>query len=177
MMSWYMTAKDFAAPVATILAASAAAYVTVAIQQQNLSVARNRLKLDLFERRYEVYTATRDLLLLVVENPDLSEPAVKADFIRIYLKMTEAPFVCGARAQAFCLKARATEDAWRAYKWRAATADSMPPGPERADAVLAPGKALSEIMILLDRIVPAFSDDLWIGWPDRRRRGRQGRDA
>ena len=172
MIDMYLVAKDFAAPIATIAAATAAAFVTVTIQQQNYRVARDRLKLDLFDKRYEIYTATRDLLLLLVRNPDLNEPAVDTELKRIYAKMAEAPFSCGARAQAFCLEVRAADQIWRTAKAGAAFVDSYPPGRERVAAVLAPSKATGRILALQDRVVPAFSDDLWIGWPEVRTRRR-----
>ena len=158
MMDMYLVVKDFAAPIATIAAATAAAFVTVTIQQQNYKVARDRLKLDLFDKRYEIYTATRDLLLLLLINPDINEPAVDTDLKRIFAKMAEAPFSCGARAQAFCLEVRAAEQIWRNAKMRA--------------AIVEPSAPTERILELQNRVVPAFSDDLWIGWPEVRTRQR-----
>ncbi len=154
-------AKDFAAPVATIAAASAAAFVTLSIQRQNQRLAEARLKLDLYNKRYEVYAATRDLLLLLTRNTDVEDPETKAELSRIYFKMTEAPFCCGERAQAFCRKVRATDQRWRNAKAIAAVdLPYMVPGPEKAAVVLAPVEASAAFLQLIEEIVPAFSPDL-----------------
>jgi len=56
-------------PLATIIAAGVAAWVTWKIQKRNNAVqqaqaqtARNKLKLDLFDRRYDVYEAAKKLI-------------------------------------------------------------------------------------------------------------------
>jgi hypothetical protein len=60
--------KDFAGPIATIIAASAAAYFA----RQQMVIARDKLQHDIFYRKYErrvaVYEATRKFLADVFEN-------------------------------------------------------------------------------------------------------------
>jgi hypothetical protein len=56
--------KDFVLPLATFFLSVAVALVAWA----QWRVARNKLRLDLFDRRYKVYDATRTFLLLAINN-------------------------------------------------------------------------------------------------------------
>jgi hypothetical protein len=64
----YNLLKDFAGPVATIIAAAVAVFVTwrlgsrqAATAQQQANTALKRLNLDLYEKRFNIYTAALDL--------------------------------------------------------------------------------------------------------------------
>jgi hypothetical protein len=68
--------KDFAGPIATIVAASAAFFVTVYFNQRQAGIAAaqkdiaaaqrdiavDKLKHDLFDRRYDIYSAAKRLI-------------------------------------------------------------------------------------------------------------------
>lgn len=68
MIDYYQLAKDFAGPTATVCAAAAATFVTWKISaaqreiaQSQRDIAFDRLKFDLFERRYELNDIVRRL--------------------------------------------------------------------------------------------------------------------
>jgi hypothetical protein len=79
MTAWDF-AKDFAGPIATIVAAAAALAVTaffnrrqtaIASTQRDIAaaqrdIAADRLKVDLFEKRYEIYLAAKALLTCAI---------------------------------------------------------------------------------------------------------------
>jgi hypothetical protein len=60
----YSIFKDFAGPVATIIAAGAAGFITYRFSRAQLRAAEMRLVLDLFDRRWEV---TQDLRSAISE--------------------------------------------------------------------------------------------------------------
>ena len=94
----YDVLHDFAAPVATIIAAGAAVFVTwtlgrwqveIARQQaatatQQAATALDRLRHDLFERRIAVFDAARDLILETYR-----EGTVSADALTAFILGTE----------------------------------------------------------------------------------------
>lgn len=94
-LAHYQALKDFAGPVATVIAAATAVFVTwrlgrkqrdIAERQaatacQQARLAEVRLQHDLFERRFAVFDAVRDLLLEVVHTSDVSDQSWQ-DFIR-----------------------------------------------------------------------------------------------
>jgi hypothetical protein len=84
--------KDFAGPIATVIAATAAAGITLyfnraqtriareqaRIAKQQADLAEMRLKHDIFDRRFKVYEATRNFLVAIfragtVSNEELGE--------------------------------------------------------------------------------------------------------
>lgn len=84
----YQIFKDFAGPIATIIAALAAAGVTTyfAWHQKNIAkeqadIAREKLRHDLYERRYRVFDATRKLLCEVAVHRSPSDDDLRAFII------------------------------------------------------------------------------------------------
>jgi hypothetical protein len=69
----YEYLKDFAGPVATIVAAFAAVGVTWHFAREQARVAREKLRLDLYSRRYRVFEAARKLLAEVAVHGTASE--------------------------------------------------------------------------------------------------------
>jgi hypothetical protein len=59
---WALYFQAFLGPIATLVAAGAAAWVTYKIQGGQLRTARDKLKLDLFERRFAFYEDVQSLL-------------------------------------------------------------------------------------------------------------------
>jgi hypothetical protein len=98
MPTSYELIKDFAGPVATLIAAVTAVYVTSRFSRSQLRIAESqrdialdKLKYDLFEKRYEIYQACKDLL----EHISLVTDVTKSDASRIrslYIKIDEARF-------------------------------------------------------------------------------------
>ncbi len=73
--SVYQITKDFASPVATIIAAAAATYITQRLGRMQLTIAQSqrdiafdRLKYDLFEQRYTIYTTAKKLIETICGN-------------------------------------------------------------------------------------------------------------
>ena len=94
----YAILKDFAGPVATLVAAVTAIVVTTIFSRSQLLIARSqrdiaydKLKFDLFKERSAIYKATRDLLEYVPFVTDIA----KSDATKIrslYITLDEARF-------------------------------------------------------------------------------------
>jgi hypothetical protein len=132
---------SLAGPAATIVAAVAAVFVTLRLGQAQLRIADQqaatarqqaelaavRLQHDLFERRFAVYEAARDLALEVLETSNVSREGLNA-------------FVRGTEKSAFLLDKELTDYLAdmrkRAVNLRIAAGrvadETLPPGPERA---------------------------------------------
>jgi hypothetical protein len=110
---------DFAGPVATIIAATAAFYVawrfgsqqvTIATQQAAIAktqadTALDRLRYDLFEKRYQIYDTAKQLMRVTIND------STKADFgannvIPLYLILDEATFFFPPTTCRFLLSVR-----------------------------------------------------------------------
>jgi hypothetical protein len=91
MQEWFYThydiVKDFAGPAVTMFAALVAASITwffaraqyrVAATQKN--IALDKLKFDVFERRYQIYSAAKELCQLLLGKGNVED----AEFDRMY---------------------------------------------------------------------------------------------
>jgi hypothetical protein len=81
----YGVLKDFAAPVATMIAAFAAIYVTVHFNREQTRLAREKLRHDLFERRWSIFSSIFDYYYAIISwrgTPD--QMAVRDRFFRAY---------------------------------------------------------------------------------------------
>jgi hypothetical protein len=110
----YQFFKDFAGPIATLIAAGTAGLITLAFAriQANLArsqrdIALDKLKFDLFEKRYEIYQATKTLLEYVPFVTDLEKLdatkvrslAVTIDEARFYYPPEICTFLHDTRAR------------------------------------------------------------------------------
>jgi hypothetical protein len=94
----YDLLKDFAGPVATTIAAITAIVVTQRFNKRQIEVSRaqrdialDKLKFDLFELRYGIYLAAKDLIEYVSTHQKLNE--VDSNHVRsLYVKLDEARF-------------------------------------------------------------------------------------
>src|SRR6478752_4833660 len=94
----YHLFKDFAGPVATGVAAITAIVVTYRFNKQQIEISRtqrdiaiDKLKFDLFELRYGIYLAAKELIEYVSNKGDLAE--FNSDKMRsLYVKLDEARF-------------------------------------------------------------------------------------
>ena len=68
---WALYLQAFLGPVATLAAAGAAAWVTYRIQGGQLKTARDKLKLDLFERRLEYFYVIRNFMRSISASGDM----------------------------------------------------------------------------------------------------------
>jgi hypothetical protein len=96
-LACYSVLKDFAGPVATIFAATVAACVAAYFArqqwktaQQQADTAMDQLRFNLFEKRYAVYDAIRQLMALTVNQPTL--PDFDQRFQRHSFVVDEAKF-------------------------------------------------------------------------------------
>jgi hypothetical protein len=103
----YATAKDFAGPLATVLAASVALCVTFyfnrlqyQISSAQRDIALDKLKLDAFEKRYEIYTEVKALMqFALLQNDFQGFDHEKLDALRA--KIDEARFFFGPMVLSF----------------------------------------------------------------------------
>ena len=98
----YQIVKDFAGPVATIIASITAAFITwrfaswqarIAQQQadtakQQANTAFDQLRYNLFEKRFAIYNTARELVALVVNESNVQG----SDVMPLHAKLNEADF-------------------------------------------------------------------------------------
>lgn len=103
--------KDFAGPVATIIAASAAAFVAyrlgqnqiavavtqAAIAERNWRTANDRIVLDLFERRLEIFDGIRSIVGEVMRSGTAPDEVLN----RYWQAIDRVPYFFGAEVQDF----------------------------------------------------------------------------
>jgi hypothetical protein len=105
MIDWYGIAKDFAGPVGTVIAAGTASVITFRfariqariaagqkdIAQSQRDIAYDKLKSDLFARRYEIYSTAGELIDFILSStPD--RPTGGPDMMAKLRKIDEARF-------------------------------------------------------------------------------------
>jgi hypothetical protein len=105
MIDWYGVAKDFAGPIATVIAAGTASFITFRfariqariaaaqkdIAQSQRNIAYDKLKGDLFTRRYEIYSTAGEVIdFILASTPD--RPTGGPEMIAKLRKIDEARF-------------------------------------------------------------------------------------
>jgi hypothetical protein len=99
--------KAFAGPLAIIAAAVVAMFFShrqVKIAETQKDIAYDKLKHDLFEKRYEIYSAAKQLIEAVFAAPvggavkRVTDPEIR----RLRLKLDEARFFFPPDTRAFC---------------------------------------------------------------------------
>src|ERR1700737_3197576 len=112
MIDWYDTAKDFAGPIATVIAAGTASFITfrfariqahIAARQKDIAqsqrdIAYDKLKSDLFARRYESYSTAGGLIDFILSSshdrptggPDMMVKLRKIDEARFFFPYAQA---------------------------------------------------------------------------------------
>lgn len=106
-MACYEIVKDFAGPVATIFAASAAVFVTthfnrkqVEISETQKNISLDKLKWDSHEERYKIYTQAKELISYVSQQHDFEKiDNQKVRDLRVIID--EARFFFGASVRSF----------------------------------------------------------------------------
>jgi hypothetical protein len=105
MVCWLDIVKAFASPLATVLGAGAAVYVTWSIGKAQVRIADSqaqtarmqrdiafdKLKHDLFERRYEVYTAAKGIMERVIRT-GAERPIDDLELLAMRIKLDEGRF-------------------------------------------------------------------------------------
>jgi hypothetical protein len=123
----YQIFKDFAGPVATIIAAFAAVSVTGYFACQQAAIARDKLEHDVFYRLYDrrvaVYEATRKFLA------DVFHGNITEDDIQAYGLLTlDAQFLFDEELYLYLKEIRQRVAAWRQAKW---LSELEPPSAEK----------------------------------------------
>jgi hypothetical protein len=75
-------------PIATLLVGLALAFIA----WQQMQIARNKLRLDLFDRRYRVYDATRNFVAAILRDTTFQDAQLR-DF---YVGTSDAEFLFGS---------------------------------------------------------------------------------
>jgi hypothetical protein len=69
---WVDWAKVFSGPVATVVAAIIVTVVTIFFQWRQWIVGKEKLRHDLYDRRFAIYMAFHNLLVAIVEKQDIA---------------------------------------------------------------------------------------------------------
>ena len=115
-MDWYLLFKDFAAPIATVIASGAAAFVAYRLGQNQISVARaqadvaernwktqnEKVVLELLERRLEIYENIRKVIAEVMR----SGAATDDTYWRYLNAIDQAPYLFGPEVETYLEKMR-----------------------------------------------------------------------
>ena len=106
-ISWLTLVKDFAGPVATLLAAGVATLIAflfgriqARVAKTQAAIALDKLKFDLFEKRYAVYMAAKQLIEYVIMQHDIDN-VDSAKVRALYIKIDEARFFFDADVRSF----------------------------------------------------------------------------
>jgi hypothetical protein len=95
----YELFKDFAGPIATVVVAVFVGLITWRYNKKQTEIAQEKLKIDLFERRYAIYVAAREMLEFLVS---ASPSEISYDPIREWMtRIREAPFFFGSDVTSF----------------------------------------------------------------------------
>lgn len=115
-MDWYQTIKDFAGPVATVIASGAAAFVAYRLGQNQMMVAKDqaniaernwqteneKVVLELMERRLAIYEGIREIISEVMRTGTAND-----DIYWRYAKaIDQIPYLFGPEVETFIEKIR-----------------------------------------------------------------------
>jgi hypothetical protein len=115
-MNWYQFFKDFAGPIATVIASGAAAFVAYRLGQNQVSVARaqadvaernwktqnEKVVLELMERRLAIYEDIRKVIAEIMR----SGTATDDTFWQYVRAIDQAPYLFGPEVEAYLEKMR-----------------------------------------------------------------------
>jgi hypothetical protein len=117
MVCWYQIAKDFAGPIATAIAAGTAATITYKfaniqadiakgqaktaeaakeIARSQRDIAYDKLKHDLFERRYKLYSTAKEAIEVVLKGVN-DRPIGDTALLRMRIELNEVIFFFPSR--------------------------------------------------------------------------------
>lgn len=106
-MCWSQFFEHFAGPIATVIAAIAAVTVTAIFSYKQAKIAAaqrdialDKLKYDVFERRYQVYAAARAFLKKVLQQHDF-EKIDQPKILELRLMLDEARFFFGPNVRQY----------------------------------------------------------------------------
>ena len=130
----YSILKDFAGPIATVIAAIAATYFVRRqwqTAQQQADTAKDQLRNSLFEKRYAIYVAARKAVAISFERRD--EDQMPAELNALFLHFEEARFFFSDQIYLFLDQLRKDIKTFlqKNYLYRKNVAQHA--GPQRAD--------------------------------------------
>jgi hypothetical protein len=85
MCTTYQVFKDFAGPVAAIIAGSAAVVITYRLGKEQARLGREKLRLDLYDRRWKIFRGIFDFYYVMIDWRGTNEQkAVRDQFFMAY---------------------------------------------------------------------------------------------
>src|SRR5277367_3393974 len=90
---WFQLTQIFASPIATLIAATVAAYFVRAqwkTAAQQAEIAKDQLRWNLFSKRYEIYKAASDAITLTIEK--MHDDHYPQELNILFVKFAEARF-------------------------------------------------------------------------------------
>jgi hypothetical protein len=103
MLEWVVAnhevVRDIATPVITIVVGLVALFVQVHFNRKQTVVAEDKLKFDLFEKRYGIYSAASELIRFV--NSSKKTPGEENKFFELFIQLEQVHFFFDAEASDF----------------------------------------------------------------------------
>jgi hypothetical protein len=91
----YDVLKDFAGPFAAVVAGSAAVFVTYRLGKEQARIAREKLRLDLYDRRWKIFTSVFDFYYVMIAWKGTDEQAAVRD--KFFMAYQESAFFIRTR--------------------------------------------------------------------------------
>jgi hypothetical protein len=152
----YQFFKDFAGPIATIIAALTALRVTwyfssrqQKIAQEQADIAREKLRHDLYDRRYRVFDAARRLLAQITSQRIASDE----DLRRFVIDTGDAVFLFDDDTDAYLKDIRSRAQNLQSLDH---LMEPMPVGPQRTSFVNKSEEQFTWLVSQLDGLVDTF---------------------
>jgi hypothetical protein len=82
--------RDLATPVVTIVVGFVAVFVQIHFNRKQSVVAEDKLKFDLFERRYAIYSAASEMVRFVTSSKEV--PGEENKYLELYIQLDQAHF-------------------------------------------------------------------------------------
>jgi hypothetical protein len=100
MLEWMVAnhdvVRDLATPVVTIVVGLVALAVQLHFNRKQTTVAEDKLKFDLFEKRFAIYSAANEIIAFA--NSSKEVPGEENKFYELYSLLEQAPFFFDAKA-------------------------------------------------------------------------------
>lgn len=103
MLEWMVknheVVRDLATPIVTIIVGLVAVFVQIHFNRKQTVVAEDKLKFDLFEKRYGIYLAAGEMIQFVTSSKEV--PGEENKFLELYAKLEQAQFFFDDRTRDF----------------------------------------------------------------------------
>jgi len=150
-------------PTATLILTGAIGCVTAYIAYQQWLTAKNKFRLDLFEKRFAVFEAAMKMVSIAVQKGDVPDEA-RREFL---IATKGVQFLCDQKLQDYCDTLAKEALSVRVGQQEM---DSLPVGPQRAKSAVALGERIKWFSDQVDEIPKRFGEFLQIrgaspAWP------------